>query len=310
MARRSGFTLIELLVVIAIIGVLVALLLPAVQAARESSRRTQCSNHLRQIGVALHNYQDAYGVFPPGYVGTYDPADPDLEDQGPGWGWASLLLPFVERTVLHESMNFDLGIEVAENQTSRTTLVSQYLCPSDPISARIFDVYEATFTTSLARVAGANYVGMFGQGEVGEALDSGDGAFFRNSRVSYRDITDGSSRTIAVGERSHNISRVTWTGRVTGGWSRATPMGEGGTLATPFPPEEAFIMILGPAGLEDGDRCINDPTAHNEDYWSRHVGGAYFLFADGSVQFLPEAIDVRVWRSLATRASLDDFGAY
>jgi prepilin-type N-terminal cleavage/methylation domain-containing protein len=300
--RRAGFTLIELLVVIAIIGVLVSLLLPAVQHAREAARRAQCKNNLRQIGLALHNYVDSNDVMPPGYIGSWTPGDPGKVDRGPGWGWAASLLHFVEQEELYHAINFERNIEADDNVTSRLQLVNVYLCPSDPISARTFNVFAADQSTVITNVAGANYVGVFGTGEVGDNPDKGDGAFFRNSRIGLRDFSDGLSRTIVVGERSHNISRVTWTGAVTDVYSGATPRGDGGTVKTPYDPEPSFIMILGPVGTEDGRRTPNDPDAHNEDYWSQHAGGCLMLMGDGSVQFIHDQIDPKVFQALATRA--------
>src|SRR5688572_8489426 len=110
--RQRAFTLIELLVVIAIIGVLISLLLPAVQFAREAARRAQCSNNLKQIGIALHNYVDLHDRLPPGYVSLWN--EQLQEDTGPGWGWGSLLMPLVERGDVYESINFDLNVETAE----------------------------------------------------------------------------------------------------------------------------------------------------------------------------------------------------
>lgn len=131
---RRGFTLVEVLVVIAIIGLLIALLLPAVQAARESSRKTQCFNNLKQIGIALVSYHDTYGSLPPGYVSQYDKSGNDL---GPGWGWAAILLPQLEQTNIFGAIQFPLAIEKQTSPaaiTVRTTNVATYLCPSDTVN--------------------------------------------------------------------------------------------------------------------------------------------------------------------------------
>ena len=114
--------------------------------------------------------------------------------------------------------------------------------------------------------------------------------FYRNSRTSFADVTDGTSQTISIGERSHNLSYVTWVARSIDGWLGKTSPIEGGTDKFNPSPEECWTQIMGPVGLEDGHRTINDPEAHVEDYWSRHPGGANFVFADGSVHFLAETI--------------------
>ena len=131
-ARRQGFTLIELLVVISIIAVLIALLLPAVQAAREAARRAQCVNNLKQLGIALFNYENQMSVFPPGYIDYQNNPiyTPDL-DKGPGWGWAAMLLPNLEQQPLYNSINFSLGITNASNGTAVLTNLTVFQCPSD-----------------------------------------------------------------------------------------------------------------------------------------------------------------------------------
>jgi prepilin-type processing-associated H-X9-DG protein len=127
------------------------------------------------------------------------------------------------------------------------------------------------------------------------------GIFYRNSATKIAAITDGTSNTIMVGERSHNLSYVTWVARSINGWLGKTSLVEGGTDQFNPSPEECWTQILGPCGLEDGNRTINDPQAHVEDYWSRHPGGANMQFADGSVHFLKSTINPASWRALATR---------
>ncbi|MDR3620270.1 MAG: DUF1559 domain-containing protein [Paludisphaera borealis] len=333
-ARPRGFTLIELLVVIAIIAVLIALLLPAVQAAREAARRVQCVNNMKQIGLALHNYHEAMNVFPPGYVssvlaGVTDPCDQDAEnqmsvDRGSGWAWGSMILPHMEQQNVFNAVNFSLSVAYAANYTCSTTVVSGYLCPSDAGGPDLVPVFKdppdpanpGTYSGSAIddTVARGNYVGMFGVGEICAnsgstnlpnqgSIGQASGLFYRNSRVGVAAIIDGTSNTIAVGERSHNLSYVTWTARSIDGWLGKTSLVEGGTDKFSPSPEECWTQVLGPAGLEDGSRTPNDPEAHVEDYWSRHPGGVNFLFADGSVHFLKDSINPAPWRALATRAS-------
>src|SRR4029077_18917949 len=138
MKLRRAFTLIELLVVIAIISVLIALLLPAVQAAREAARRASCVNNLKQLGIALHNYHDTMGAFPPGYLSIMGPVT--FDNTGPGWGWAARTLNQMEQSPLFNSINFVLGIEFPANQTARLTVVASFLCPTDAFVLRTFTV--------------------------------------------------------------------------------------------------------------------------------------------------------------------------
>jgi prepilin-type N-terminal cleavage/methylation domain-containing protein/prepilin-type processing-associated H-X9-DG protein len=332
-----GFTLIELLVVISIIAVLIALLLPAVQAAREAARRIQCTSNMKQIGVALHNYISAVGVFPPGYVSSInrtvlDACNQDQEntpgqgvDIGTGWAWGSMILPYMEQQPLYNSINFNLSVAYHQNDTCSLTALSVHLCPSDtgpsviPVFADPPDPAQpGTYSASniVDTLSRGNYVGMYGIGEVcaqSGAIDSPNnngvgpagqhaGIFYRNSATSIAAITDGTSQTIAVGERSHNLSYVTWVARSIDGWLGKTSPVEGGTDQFNPSPEECWTQIMGPAGLEDGTRTINNPQAHVEDYWSRHPGGANMLFGDGSVHFLKSSISPIPWRALATRA--------
>ena len=127
---HSAFTLVELLVVITIIAILIALLLPAVQAAREAARRTQCSNNLKQIGLAMHNYHATIQTFPSGYISAVGSAGPD-DDRGPGWGWAALILPYLELNNVHDRIQFGKDIAAPANAVARTMVLPVYLCPSD-----------------------------------------------------------------------------------------------------------------------------------------------------------------------------------
>src|SRR4051794_11977316 len=302
--RRQGFTLIELLVVIAIIAVLIALLLPAVQSAREAARRMQCVNNLKQMGIALHNYHDVVRVLPPGYISAQTPgSDPrtDGNDIGAGWAWGTMILPQIEQDSLFHAINFSLSVTPAANNTVSLMRINTYLCPSDGTPNTV-PVRDDKNTKTVDTVGTGNYIGVFGTGEVGGAPGAGLGLFYRNSRIGVRDVVDGTSQTFAIGERSHNLSYVTWTARSIGGWLFKTSSFEGGTDKFTVDPEECWTQVLGPIGTEDPPRTPNHPRAHVEDFWSRHPGGVNFLFADGSVRFIKDAINASVYRALATRS--------
>lgn len=313
MTRRRAFTLIELLVVIAIIAVLIAMLLPAVQAAREAARRAQCTNNLKQLGIALHNYHDTIGAFPPGYLSLMDPAT--FDNVGPGWSWTSLSLNQMEKQPTYNSINFVIGIEFPANLTARTNVIASLLCPSDALRQNTFTVADSTATGTtpgapICTVASSNYVGSVGTGDPSSLYpyfidndngppgrDNGNGLFYRNRTVNLAQITDGTSQTFAVGERSQNMSRATWTGAIT---NAAVPLvallgGDG------FDPEGGGALVLSHTGEGHGP---NSPSgiAHADQYWSFHPGGANFLFADGSVRYVKAMVGFRIFQAIATRA--------
>lgn len=282
MKSRSAFTLIELLVVIAIIGLLVALLLPAVQSARESARRTQCKNHLKQIGIALHQYHDRSAHFPPGYLTA---VAPDNSDLGPGWGWASFLLADLEETNVQSEMSRGFDIGDARNQAARGTLLPVFLCPSDPAPPSF--TVEATTTT----VAYGNYLAVNGNQGVSDAAGTNDGSFLRNSWFRMADITDGLSCTLFVAERSQRMSYTTWVGAVTGG--------EVPSRLDPAAIESAAALVLGHCG----PHVPNNPAVTDADaFSSSHPSSVHFLLGDGSVRLITDSIAVPVYDALATRA--------
>lgn len=281
MARRCGFTLIELLVVIAIIGVLIGLLLPAVQKVRESAARTQCTNNLKQIGLALQNYHDANNGFPPGYIdANTNPNSLASNDVGPGWGWASLVLPFVEQQNVYNQIDFQ--------QTVGTSLIcrqplSVFQCPSDP------NQLPFTVANTTAVVAHADYTGCIGTLETSLYPGNNTGLFLRNSRYRIANVSDGLSNTIVIGERASNRSHVTWTGAAPGGL----------VLALMAPPpngpvdqaESAQALVLSHGNrthLPSADIPVWDADTFSSMHTPR---GANFLFGDGSVHFLSSGIN-------------------
>jgi prepilin-type N-terminal cleavage/methylation domain-containing protein/prepilin-type processing-associated H-X9-DG protein len=293
--QDRGFTLIELLVVIAIIGLLVALLLPAVQAAREAARRAQCVNNLKQLGLALHTYETASRSFPPGYISNFDTSG---NDTGPGWGWAVMLLPHIEQKPLFDTVNLNLPIEDASGLTSRLTPMAVFLCPSDsaPLTwTAVTRDQSGIPLQSVCQVAEANYVGMYGTSDPGV---DGDGVFFRDSNISISSITDGTAQTIAAGERAYALGVAAWVGSVTG--TSLFPLTDDG-IGYPRV-ENAPGMMLGHAG---GNLGPGAPNSEVNQFYSRHSGGVNFLFADGHVSFLKTTLNPNTFRALATRVGAE-----
>jgi prepilin-type processing-associated H-X9-DG protein len=279
------------LVVIAIIAVLIGLLLPAVQKVREAASRTQCTNNLHQLGLALHNYHDSQGSFPSGYLCTQPQTNPDYTS--PGWGWAALLLPFIEQGNLSRQINFALPIEDPSNLAARTMILKLYVCPSDR-STGVFTIYDKN-NAPLVQAATNSYAACHGLGvDLDEELDDFNGMFSRNSRVRFADVTDGTSNTIAIGERGAFFTQAAWAGAVNFGTTRHTP---GAPVINSNAIEDAPTQTLAHIDID----TINDPRGDEEDFFSPHTGVAMFLFADGSVHSITTALSLQTLQALATR---------
>lgn len=299
MTRRRGFTLVELLVVIAIIGVLVGLLLPAVQAAREAARRASCQNNLRQIGIALHNYHDVYGQFPPGWM-----RQPNANEES--WGWLTLVLPQIEQENLHRQLGVSRGSYFSQLISTAgptqivpgsRTYLKLLVCPSDTgHTAGLTHVNRrfeggvgwsaaAPGATGAATSAGhTNYLGSAGHMDLGTDNNNlgivNTGVFYGNSRVGLADIRDGSSNTIMVGEReTFNCRGGSWVGvrNTHGSDARAVHMVSG--HSHPKLNQDTAMIVW----YSDGVGC-------GEGFSSLHPGGAQFLFADSAVKFVPDTI--------------------
>lgn len=280
--HMQGFTLVELLVVIAIIGILVALLLPAVQAARESSRRSQCANNLKQIGIALHQYHDRLKCFPAGYITA---VATDGTELGPGWGWASYLLSGLEQSPLQGQINWGLDISTNANQAPRTTVFPIYLCPSDAAQLKF------TVDMTTTDVAYGNYVAVNGNLGVSDAAATNDGCFLRDHWMRMAEIRDGLSNTLFIAERSKTMSWTTWVGAVTGG--------DVPSIRDPTSAEASAALVLGHCG----PHIPNNPEVTDADALSSaHPDLVNFLYADGSVHIITNGIAVEIYDALATRA--------
>jgi prepilin-type N-terminal cleavage/methylation domain-containing protein len=298
-AGRVGFTLIELLVVIAIVAILIGLLLPAVQKVREAANKTICRNNLHQIGVALHAYHDNHKNFPPGYRND---KEGDIASTSPGWGWAAYLLPYLEQDALYKQINFNSNIEWPANQVFRTTVLDVYVCPSDRLTG-VFTILDMS-NAPLTDAATNSYAASHG---VGASLSSEfNGMFNRNSKVRIRDVTDGTSSTIAIGERAAFFTQTPWAGAVNRGTTRQTPTGPPGKIPpTGFvAPTQTMVFVT--------VTSLNGPASQAEDFYSPHVNCGMFLFGDASVRQFDVGLDVSILQALVTRnggevVHFDDF---
>lgn len=281
MQKMRGFTLVELLVVIAIIGILVGLLLPAVQAAREAARRAQCMNNVRQIGLALTNYESAYKRFPSGWVDW-------KQTTKPGWSMSQAILPFMEQTNVSNRLDTNFAIDSTMNRPFLETVIPTFICPSDPASS-IFEIAEDSgldedgghnidVGNKLFRIAKSNYVGVFGTLEIDDVPYKGDGVFFGNSFIRMRDMTDGVSNTIIFGERGSRLGGSLWHGYIQ----------DAAGAAARF--------------LGSTDHVPNSPAGHFDDFSSYHTGGTHFVNGDCSTKYMSNSIDLEVYQALATRA--------
>ncbi len=275
--RRNAFTLVELLVVIAIIGILVALLLPAVQAAREAARRIQCVNNLTQLALAVQNYEMAFRVYPPG---TIDEKGPIInKPQGYHHNWLAQLLPYLEQRNTYEHIDFSVGVYDEKNAAVRQVEIATFQCPSNSITSK-----ELAITT---------YAGLHHNAEAPIDEDN-NGVFFLNSSIRYEDVSDGSSQTIFIGEKIPSADKDL-------GWMSGTRW----TLRNTGIPINAERQKRRNSGYnlieaeEETDRSEGLPVG---GFGSPHPGGANFAFGDGHVSFLSETIDDDSYGQLGHRA--------
>ncbi len=279
--RASG--LLELLVVITIIGILVGLLLPAVQQARAAARRISCDNNLKQLGLSLLNYESAYRRLPSGYLFKRGPQGNHL-----GFGWVAMILPYVEQSSVYESLNFNVPLFADANASIRQAHLPVFLCPEDSISATGF------VEMGNERYAMASYVASFGPPDLDDTQEKRDGLFSRNSSTRLAEIMDGLSNTLACGERENGPFR---RGGVQGPHFSYETAWAGAIREISEPSDDHGHMVLFQTG-----HTPNSSYSDDRDVCAPHVGFANFLFADGSVRLIVESVDFAVYQSLSTRA--------
>ena len=307
--RRRAFTLIELLVVIAIIGVLIALLLPAVQKVREAAHRIRCANNLKQLAIAAHHHHDTKGKFPNGL----HTVDTDGGVYANGTCWEVELLPYFEQDNLKNRWDYnDFRNNVAGDLNATTAQVLKVLlCPSDPLPDLVWYMSSTAYAFATGFYGLSSYGGNAGQWPYG-ALATLDGVFYQDSNVRLADVTDGASNTFLFGERSHSdpvFDYMTYTYDPTfyplaksGKWAAVYATSGGSRVerllgaAVPInyrvPAGISVANFLGPTGAENKRLCA---------FGSGHPGGANFAFADGSVHFLSDSIPLDTLQALSTR---------
>lgn len=310
---RSGFTLVELLVVIAIIGVLIALLLPAVQQAREAARRAQCTNNLKQVGLGVHLYHDTFGVAPPN----------GIFDHGPTW-WV-LTLPFMEQNNVYDQLEFKpnsflLSISDSTNRRILHEHAPDYMvCPSSALPKFVDRGNNASWNPPVAHLVKANYVAIGGSSDhpstdamqLPPGPHSGGGMFVQGKTLRFRDAIDGLSNVAIVGEQSgwgvrNNAPWDVRSYRYGSSWvsnnqGPVTPRGPG-TFAD-FNAARCYnvMTVHYQVGFKTGLGDQTEGTGCSTPLLSAHPGGANVLFGDGHIQFVPESIELSVMKNLADR---------
>ncbi len=292
---RKGFTLIELLVVIAIIAILIALLLPAVQQAREAARRSQCKNNLKQIGLALHNYHDVFNTFPPGYVRQLVGATAPAAGKG-YWAWSAMILPYVDQAPLYNQAQ--VGTQFVDWALTNVTQGMQsaqpaFRCPSDtaPEMNSAYPIQNVAATD--VQVPTSTYVGANNSNQIEGSRGGSNGMFCKNSKVGFRDMTDGSSNIVVVGERAWKIRQRTINSASMFAVRLGTHTYQEDAEIPEGDPNRVAVIPGGLAMAFGGGKAkINeDSDMSREGFSSAHVGGVQMLMGDGAVRFLSENID-------------------
>lgn len=304
-SKPLAFTLLELLVVVAIIGILAALLMPAVQQAREAARRVQCKSNLKQIGIGLHNYHSVFSVFPKGGAGIAGLASP-IAEQRRTLSWGSALLGSLGEQSTFDAINHDLQYLDPANLTVGRTRLGVYLCPS-AIGLDEFKPNGDT-PTSTTKFARTDYGGNWGErslrcfpntncqnnyADKGDSSGQGRGVLLigLERTISIKDVSDGTAKTIIVGEAPDGIHSL-WIGHKNV-FDQSAPLN---AHAAAKPGPTTWTSCSSAFRSSPGSFCD-----FGQEFHSYHTGGANFLFVDGSVHFIDETIDVKLFAALLSR---------
>jgi prepilin-type processing-associated H-X9-DG protein len=271
---------VELLVVITIIAILIALLLPAVQAAREAARRVSCLNNLTQLGIALQNYESAQGVLPPGTIDKQGPIH--SQPQGYHMNWLVQLLPYLEEATTFNHIDFSVGVYDKKNAAVRAIHFPILVCPSTGARRHPLDTAAGAGSWIASAYAACHH-------DVEAPIDAGNrGVMYLNSHIGQKDVTDGTTNTIYVGEKLSDEQDLGWMSG-----SRATLRNTG------TPPDSGWNL----ANVRGGGQ-LQPPSSDLAvgGFGSDHTGGGNFLFGDGRTTFIAQSIDAKVFQRLGSRA--------